>query len=594
MARRFDPSTQFLEEGDGLNTGKSPNPFEELETSDADTSASVASIARDPLGVTVHDPGKISKFDNTLDCTITCSRSEQGGMIYECHISAGKDYPNPEYAESLAAKLRSILAQNREEIVRSCLFGHESFRGSASKRIMTRDTVAACDVAGLVRYHYEKAHPESTRTKMCTFRGLGDAIGPKTTLPSNSPTIVDSEAPEQARLVSQLPKQRSAVEGYRQRLNEADCLHGTVPCPISWCCRETSVDLIKAGREYGNEVQMGTTEEDDGGTKVATSSASIPGYNSRPQRKQRARKERRSIIRQEAWRAASLSAVQGLSQMNSWTHLNLHLPEEADGSGRDATATVGQPHSTHSQSRANRSILSDLLGDTNFATHGTSSIRQPHPIDTPKPSGFQHLHPNSAAQSYGYTSRSRSPRAGSAVLDELFPALGDSPEYVSGGHADVARQGTQSPGQVIAEVNEWDREMEGWNMKVDEQMSGVEGSTDLGFTSDSGVRVYGMSQIQNSNLGPGVYGQHSLEQQDFSYGNIPTITSYDDPYLVGTQPANSNFDLGDQSIIPATLLLNPSTQDTQVFSPVNEDDANTQDPSGWELDPTDFFNEADS
>jgi len=179
---------------------------------------------------------------------------------------------------------------------------------------------------------------------------------------------------------------------------------------------------------------------------------------------------------------------------------------------------------------------------------------------------------------------------GSALRDELFPALGDSPEYGSGGHADVASQGTRSPGQVIAEVNGWDREMEGWNLEVDGQVLGVEGSTDLGFTFDDDARVYGISQIENSDLGTGAYGQHSQERQGFSYGNIPT----DDPYLVGTQPANSDFDLGHQTMIPATLLLNPSAQDTQVFSPVNEDDANTQDPSGWELDPTDFFNETDS
>jgi hypothetical protein len=106
--------------------------------------------------------------------------------------------------------------------------------------------MAASDVAGLIRYHYEQAQ----RNLTCLFQGLGDDIVPGieyTAAGKKCLGMANSDANEHPQRQFRLARERNDISSFRKRLADDDLLLYAMPLPISWgCLGRESIELVEA------------------------------------------------------------------------------------------------------------------------------------------------------------------------------------------------------------------------------------------------------------------------------------------------------------------------------------------------------------
>jgi len=182
-----------------------------------------------------------------LLCMVTAPYSPVApGTEFGCHILAGNEYPRNGTLEECARTVRSILKAEKPEITRAIHHTSARFVQTNSNQTRTNETMAASDVAGLLRYHYEKAQ----RNLPCLFQGLGDDIVPGieyTAAGKSSSGMANNDANERPQRQFRLARERGDIPSFRKRLADNDLLLYAMPLPISWGCRgRESIELVEA------------------------------------------------------------------------------------------------------------------------------------------------------------------------------------------------------------------------------------------------------------------------------------------------------------------------------------------------------------
>jgi hypothetical protein len=225
-------------------------------TTDSDAQADSISPESDgTLGLIVHDRGTIKAGRPTdLSLVVTCVRTEEKGIMFECHVFAGSEYHNPGGRDKCAETVRSVLKSEKAEIERTTHYTSGRFVHPNSNQVRSNVAIAASDVAGIIRYHYEIAQPDLK----CVFHGLGDTLLPGTFYPFSSRRsagMATSSANQQSQRALRDAKQRGDISGYRDQLAQDDLLLYAMPIPIKWGSRGTSVELVKADPDHDKKNQ---------------------------------------------------------------------------------------------------------------------------------------------------------------------------------------------------------------------------------------------------------------------------------------------------------------------------------------------------
>jgi hypothetical protein len=220
-------------------------------TTDSDAQADSISPEGDgTLDLFVHDDGIIKAGrSDALNLVVTCVQTKDKDITFECHVFAGSEYRNPGGRDQCAETARLVLKSEKAEIERTTHYTSGRFVHPNSNQVCSNEAIAASDVAGLIRYHYEIAQPDLK----CVFQGLGDTLVPGTFYPFSyrKPAgMAPSSADQQSQRTLRNAKQKKDMPGYRNLLAKDELLLYAMPVPIKWRSRGTSVELVNADPDH--------------------------------------------------------------------------------------------------------------------------------------------------------------------------------------------------------------------------------------------------------------------------------------------------------------------------------------------------------